>query len=126
MDKLSICHWDGRAEKFRCFDFGDFINATDIESNLGTNVGIVPYFGGDIRMRDHDDNNGIWDESIRIMRSKVSDETLQLPSSSNHPNTTSNLTRFLQKLELCSGENAESLHDHSNQSKLKVNTSKKV
>ena len=63
-------------------------------------------------MRDHDDNNGIWAEALRIMRSKVSDETLQLPMSANHPNATSNLLRFLQKLELCSGENAKLLHDH--------------
>ena len=30
------------------------------------------------------------------------------------------MSRFLKKLELCSGENAEVLHDHLKQSKLKV------
>jgi hypothetical protein len=71
-------------------------------------------------MRDNDDNNSIWAETIRIMRNKVSDESLQLPDSYNHPNTASILSRFLQKLELCSGENSEVLHDHLKQSKLKV------
>ena len=71
-------------------------------------------------MRDHDDINGIWAETIRIVRSRVSDEALKLPNSSSHPNATSNLSRFLQKIELCSGENAEVLHDHLKQSKLKV------
>ena len=54
------------------------------------------------------------------MRSKVSDEALRLPNSSNHPSATPNLSRFLHKLELCSGENVEVLHDHLKQSKLKV------
>jgi hypothetical protein len=58
-------------------------------------------------MMDHDDNNGIWEETVRIMRSIFSDEALQLPNSYGHPNATSNLSRFLQKLELCTGENAE-------------------
>jgi hypothetical protein len=30
------------------------------------------------------------------------------------------MSRFLKKLELCSGENAEVFHDHLKQSKLKV------
>jgi hypothetical protein len=54
------------------------------------------------------------------MKSKVSDEALQLPDSDGHPGATTNLSRFLQKLELCTGENPEILHDHLKQSKLKV------
>ena len=54
------------------------------------------------------------------MRSRVSDEALQLPISFGLPNATSNLSRFLHKLELCTGENAEVLHDHLKQSELKV------
>jgi hypothetical protein len=30
MDALSIYNWDEHAEKSRCFDFDDFLNATDI------------------------------------------------------------------------------------------------
>jgi hypothetical protein len=71
-------------------------------------------------MRDHDDSIGIWAETDRIMRSKVSDETLQLPDSTGHPSVTTNLSRFLHKLELFTGENAEILHDHLKQSKLKM------
>jgi len=79
---------------------------------LVTDVEIIPCFWADIRMRDHDDTNGIWTETIRIMRSRVSDQALQLPDSSGHPNATSNMSRFLQKLDFSSGENAEVLLDH--------------
>jgi hypothetical protein len=54
------------------------------------------------------------------MKSKVFDEALQLPNSTCHPSVIVNLSRFLQKLELCNGENAEILHDRLKQSKLKV------
>jgi hypothetical protein len=71
-------------------------------------------------MRDHDDNNGIRAEAVRIMRSKILDEALQLPNSSGHPIATSTMSQFLQKLELCNGENAEVFHDHLKRSKLKL------
>ena len=58
-DKCYIYSWDERVEKSRCFDFGDFLTAIDIENNVGTDVEIIPCFWGDIRMRDYDDNNGI-------------------------------------------------------------------
>ena len=54
------------------------------------------------------------------MRIKVSDKALQLPNSYNHPSVTPNLSRFLQKLEFYSGDNAEVLHNHLKQSILKV------
>jgi hypothetical protein len=63
-------------------------------------------------MRDHDDSNGIWAKTIRIMRSKIPDEALQLPDLSGRSGVTANMPRFLQKLELCNGENPETLHDH--------------
>jgi hypothetical protein len=72
-------------------------------------------FWGDIWMRDHDDNNGIWAETVRIPN-----EALQLPDLSGRSGVTANLSRFLQKLELCNGENPEIFHDHLKQSKLKV------
>ncbi len=43
-------------------------------------------------MRDHDDSNGIWAETVRIMRNKVSDEALQLPDSTGHSSMTTNLS----------------------------------
>jgi hypothetical protein len=79
---------------------------------LGTDVEIIPCFWVDIRMRDHDDNNGIWAETVRIMRSKIQDEALQLPDLSGRSGVTANLSRFLKKLELCNGENPEIPHDH--------------
>ena len=54
------------------------------------------------------------------MRSKISDVALQLPNSSNHPSATPKRSPFIQKLELCSCEKGEVLHDHLKQSKLKV------
>jgi hypothetical protein len=59
-----IYHWDERADKSRCFDFGDFLGSSDIEDNLGIDIGIIPYFWGDIRMRDHADTGGIWAEKV--------------------------------------------------------------
>jgi len=75
-DDIFIYSWEDRVEKSRCFDFGDFLIARDIKNNLGTDVGIIPCFWGDICMRDHDNINRIWAETIRIMRSKISDEAL--------------------------------------------------
>ena len=60
-------------DKSNLFDFGDFLTAKDIEDDLGIDVGIIPYFWSNIRMRDHDYINGMWAETITIMRSKVSD-----------------------------------------------------
>ena len=57
-------------------------------------------------MRVHDDNNGIWAETVRIMKSRAFDEVLQLPNSSGQSNATSSLSRLLHILELCTGENA--------------------
>ena len=119
-DEFHIYSWEDRVEKSRCFDFHDFLIARDIQNNLGTDVGIVPCFWGDICMRDHDDSNGIWAEIARIMKSEVSEEALQLPDSTGHPGATTDLSRFLQKLELCTGENPEILHYHLKQSKLKI------
>ena len=117
MDKCYIYHWDERVDKSRCFDFGDFLTAKDIEDNLGIDVGIVPCFWGDIRMRDPNDTNGLWAEAVRIMRSKVSDEALRLSDSSRRSGVSANLIQFLQKLELCNGENLDILHDHLKQLK---------
>ena len=54
------------------------------------------------------------------MRSKIPDEAFQLPDVSGRSGVTANLSRFLQKLELCNGENPEILYDHLKQSKLQV------
>jgi len=94
-DTFSIFSWDERVEKSRCFNFDDFLTTIDIENNLGTDVEIIPCFLGDIRMRDHNDSNGIWAKTFQIIMSRVSVEALQLPNSSGHLNSTTNLSRFL-------------------------------
>ena len=71
-------------------------------------------------MKDHDDSNVIWAETVRIMRSKIPDEAFKLPDLSGRSGVNTNLSRFLQKLELCNGENPEILRDRLKQSKLKV------
>ncbi len=111
-DEFFIYYWEDRVEKSRCFDFGDFLSAREIEDNMGIDVGIIPCFWGDIWMRDHNDINGMWAETVRIMRSKIPDEAFQLPDLSGRSGVNANLSRFLQKLELCNGENSEILHDH--------------
>ena len=76
MDEYSIYHWGERVDKSRCFNFGDFLAVRDIEDSLGTDVRIIPYFWGNIRIRDHADNNGIWAETARIMRGRNDDKDL--------------------------------------------------
>jgi hypothetical protein len=39
-DDFYIYSWDDRVEKSRCFDFGDFLIARDIENNLGPTLGL--------------------------------------------------------------------------------------
>ena len=102
-------------------DFGDPVSGKDVEDNLGIGTGIIPVFWGDMPMRDHFDNNGVWAETTRLLRAKVSDRDLQIPDPSFRVvNALPNLSHFLQKLAPCTGENVEELHDTLKQSKLKV------
>ena len=45
-DEFFIDSWEDRVEKSRCFDFGDFLNAREVENNMGTDVRIIPFLGG--------------------------------------------------------------------------------
>ena len=68
-------------------------------------------------MKDYGDSDNIWTELVKILRSKVFDRDLQIK---RHVSTTSplaNMSRFLLKLEHCSGENATILPKPS---KLKI------
>ena len=73
-----------------------------------------------VPMRDFNDNNKIWLESTKLLRSKVFERNLQIKESVINTGQLANMSRFLQKLEHCSGDNAEVLHNHLKQSKLKV------
>ena len=43
MYEYSIYH---RGDKYRCFDFGGFLTAKDIENNLDIDVAIIPFILG--------------------------------------------------------------------------------
>jgi hypothetical protein len=51
-DDFYIYSWEDRVEKSRCFDFGDFLNARDIEKSLGTDFGIIPYYSRNEKSKD--------------------------------------------------------------------------
>jgi hypothetical protein len=107
--------------KAHFLDFDALITPKEIEDNLSIDTGIVPVFWGDMLVRDHMDNNGIWTKTDKIMRVKVLDKYLQiLHRDFRVANASPNLSQFLQKLEHCTGENAEALDDHLKHSKLKV------
>jgi hypothetical protein len=67
------------SDKSKCFDYGDFVFAREIEDNIGVDVGIVPTLMDNIPMRDYGDNNNIWAELVNILlRSKIFDRDLQM------------------------------------------------
>jgi hypothetical protein len=74
---------------------------SELEDNLGINTGIVPMFRSDmLLMRDRVDNNGIWANTVEIMRAEVLDKDLKiLDLAFRYNNASPNLSQFLQKLE---------------------------
>jgi len=54
------------------------------------------------------------------LRFKTFERDLQIKGSMSITSPLANMSRFLQKLEHCSGENAEILHNHLKQSKQKI------
>ncbi len=72
-------------------------------------------------MKDHIDNNGIWADTVKIMRAKAFNKDLRiLDPAIRDNNLYTNMSRFVQKLEHCTGENAEVLRDHLKQTKFKI------
>ena len=57
---FGIYHWDDFIDKSKCFDYGDFVNAREIEGNIGADASIVPTLVDNIPMRDYSDRNKIW------------------------------------------------------------------
>jgi hypothetical protein len=70
-DSFSIYHWDDFTDKSKCFYYGDFVTSRKIEDIIGADAGIVPTLMGDIPMRDYSDNNNIWTEVVKILRSNM-------------------------------------------------------
>ncbi len=63
----------------KCFDYGDFVAAREIEANIGTYLtGIVPTLMDNILMRYYSDNNQIRTEMVKILRSKMFYRDLQI------------------------------------------------
>ena len=56
-DNFAIYHWDDFIDKSKCFDYGDFITAREIEDNIGADAGIVPNLMDNIPIRDYRDIN---------------------------------------------------------------------
>ena len=96
------------------FDF-----AREIEDNTGANVGIVPTLMDNIPMIDYGDSNKVWTELVKILRSKMFDLDLQIKGPMPTTCPLANMSRFLQKLERCSGENAEKINNHLNNLSLR-------
>jgi len=66
-----IYHWNSFSDKSKCFDFGDFVSAREIEDNIGVDVGIVPTLMDNIPIRDYGGSSKIWTELVKILRSKI-------------------------------------------------------
>jgi len=119
-DNFSIYHWNNFSDKSKCFNYGDFVSAREIEDNIGADVGIVPTHMDNIPMRDYGDSNKVWKELVKILRSKIFYLDLQIKGPMSTTSPLANMSRISQKLEHCSGENAKKLHNHLKQSKLKI------
>ncbi len=119
-NEFLIYYRDARSDKSCSLDFGNLISSSEVEDNLGIDTGIIPSFWGDMLMRDHIDINDIWADTVKSIKARFFYKDLQIPYHAfRATNTSPNLYQFLQKLEHCPGENAEALHDHLKQSKLK-------
>jgi len=106
-DSFSNYHWDDSSDKSKCFDYGDFLSAREIEDNIGVDAGIVPTLVDNVPMRDYSDSSKVWAELVKILRSKMFDRDLQIKGPMSIAGPLANMSRFLQKLEHCFGENAK-------------------
>jgi hypothetical protein len=61
-DNFSIYHWDNFSDKSKCFDYGDFVFAREIEDNIGVDAGIVSTLMDNIPMIEYGASNKLWTE----------------------------------------------------------------
>ena len=111
---------DDFIDKSKGFDYGDFVTAREIEDNIGDDADIVPTLIDNIPIIDYSDSNKVWTRLVKILRSKVFDRDLQIKGLMSTTCPLANMSRFLQKLEHCFGDNAKKLHNYLKQSKLKI------
>jgi len=103
-----------------CFDFVDLVPMSDIKNNLGIDTGIIPLIGHcKTMMRDPNDDYGLWAKVVELSQSEDDDASEMAinritASSVSNPN----ISRFLQKLEHCTGDEPEALHNHLKQASL--------
>jgi len=75
-DNFSVYHRENFSDKSKCFDYGDFVFAREIEDNIGVDVGSVPTLMDNIPMRDYGDSNEVWTELVNVLRYKIFDRCL--------------------------------------------------
>ena len=59
-DNFGVYHWDDFIDKYKCFDYGDFVTAQEIKGNIGADARFVPTLMDNIPMKDYSDINKIW------------------------------------------------------------------
>ncbi len=79
---------------------------------MGIDVGIIPTFIDNIQMRDQCERNGIRAETAKILRSQIIECDLHIRGLGPSVGPLTNMSRFLQNLEHCSGDNAEVSHNY--------------
>jgi hypothetical protein len=90
---------------------------------MGIDVGIVPLLGGyHPYVEGPHPQHCFGAETVKIMRAKAFDKDLHIldPALRYANSSSSMMSRFVQKLEHCTGESIEVLHYHLKQSKLEV------
>jgi hypothetical protein len=87
---------------------------------LGADAGIIPLFHDKNVMRDFSDENGLWAAVLTVLKTRVPAKDLDMNRHLLESTDTVNMSRFLQKLEHCNGEDSTKLHNHFKQSILKI------
>jgi hypothetical protein len=78
----------------KCFDYGDFVFAQEIEDNIGVDVGIVPTLMDNSPIRDYGDSNNIWTELVKILQSKICCRNLHIKGPVSITGPIANMSRF--------------------------------
>jgi len=94
-DEFSFYHWGTFNDKSKCFEYGKLVTTREIEDNLGIEVGIIPALIDNIPRKGHCENNGIWAEIAKILRSQIFDFDLHIGGPGCNVGTLSNMSCFL-------------------------------
>jgi len=120
---INVHHWETNDIKSNCFDCCELYMAFQIKDNLGDDAGIIPLFRDKNAMRDFTDASGLCATIVTVLKSKLPAKYLDMNrhlTQSPDSHETVNMSRFLQKLEHCNGEDSTKLHNHSKHSRLKI------